>query len=121
MDAFRKVYLDGYSLIGFTVNYFRALSYLVEQFGIESDVVGFICLYNIGKIPLKSKSINRKFGKLYYPEKQLEDTKHLLVTPIKIKFFNNPDSIAKSFLEKIWNAYGFEEVPHFEGDKYNPE
>lgn len=119
-DEARGVYLEGESLICYTVNYFRALSYLVEQFGIESNAVGFICLYNVGHTPLKSKLIDPKTGHPYYPEKKLEKTTHLLIPPMQIISFDNPDAVAKSFLEKIWNAYGFEEVPYFKNEKYTP-
>ena len=108
-------------MIEFTVNYFRALSYLVEQFGIESNVVGFICLYNVGHTPLKSKSIHPKTGTSYYPKKSLKKTTNLLPPPIQIISLANPDAVAKSFLEKVWNAFGFEEVPYFKDDKYSPD
>jgi len=119
-DQFQGVCVNGPGLIEFSVNYFRALSYLVEQFGIESNVVGFICLYNVGDTPLKSKLIDPKTGHSYYPKKKLEKTTHLLIPPIQIISFENPDAVAKSFLEKIWNAFGFEEVPYFKNDKYSP-
>jgi len=120
-NQFQGVCVNEQALIEFTVNYFRALSCLVEQFGIESNVVGFICLYNVGDTPLKSKLIDPKTGHSYYPEKKLEKTTHLLIPSRQITSFDNPDAIAKSFLEKIWNAYGFEEVPDFKNDVYDPD
>jgi len=119
-DKARGVYLNSDGLIGYTVNYFRALSYLVKQFGIESNLVGFICLYNIGRTTLKSKLVDQKTGNSHYPEKKLEKVYHLLIQPMQILSFDNPDAVAKLFLERIWNAFGFEEVPFFKDEKYMP-
>ena len=119
-DKARGVYLNSDGLIGYTVNYFRALSYLVEQFGIESNLVGFISLYNIGRIILRSKFVNQRTGLPWYPEKKLEKVDHLLIPAKQIVSFDNPDAVAKLFLERIWNAFGFEEVPFFKDEKYMP-
>ena len=116
----KGVFIDTPSLIGHTVNYFRALGYLVEQFGIESNIVAFVNLYNIENIKLEANVVDPINGFEHVVKKKLEKTQHLLIPAKQIVSFDNPDSIAKSFLEKIWNAYGFEEVPYFEGDKYYP-
>jgi len=113
------IYIRG--LVEYTVNYFRALSYLVEKYGIETNLVAFLNLYNVSNIKLKSKLVHPERNIAYYPEKRLEKTDHLLIPPKQIISFDNPDSIAKSFLEKIWNAFGFEEVPYFKNDKYSPD
>jgi len=107
-------------VIEFTVNYFRALGYLVEQYGIETSLVAFVNLYNTQNLKLKYKAILPEIGAMDTLGKKLE-TPDLLIPPKQIISFDNPDSIAKSFLEKIWNAFGFEEVPSFKDDKYNPD
>ena len=115
------VFLHARGVIEFTVNYFRALNYLIEKCGIETNLVAFLNLYNVNRIKLKSKFIHPGSNAGYFPEKRIEKTDHLLIPPKQIISFDNPDSIAKSFLEKIWNAFGFEEVPYFRDDKYSPD
>ena len=120
-DEFEGVFIHILGLIEFTVNYFRALSFLVEKYGIETNLVAFLNLYNISNIKLKSKLVHPGRNIAYYPEKRLEKTDYLPIPPKQIISFDNPDGIAKSFLEKIWNAFGFEEVPYFKDDKYSPD
>lgn len=119
-DDHKDVIINTQSLIGITVNYFRALGYLIEQFGIESNVVAYVNLYNIGNIKLEANVVDPKLGFERVVKKKLKNTKHLLISAKQIVSFDNPDAEAKSFLEKIWNAYGLEEVPFFKGDKYYP-
>ena len=43
-DEALGVHLDTDNLIVYIVNYFRELSFLIESFGIENNMVSFICL-----------------------------------------------------------------------------
>lgn len=116
----KEVFINTQSLVGHTVNYFRALNYLVEQFGFESNIVAFVNLYNIENIILEAKVVDPDTESEQAGKKRLEGIQHLLIPPRQIISFDNPDAIAKSFLEKIWNAFGVEDVPFFRGDEYNP-
>jgi len=119
-DGDKGVFINTQSLVGHTVNYFRALSYLVEQFGVESNVVVFVNLYNVENAKLEAKVVDPYTRVEHTVEKRLEGMQHLLTPAKQILSFDKPDAVAKSFLEKIWNAFGFEEVPFFKGEEYNP-
>ena len=84
-------------------------------------MVAFLNLYDIGNAKLKSKLIHPRSKNSYYPENKLDNVDQLLIPPRQIISLSKPDAVAKSFLERIWNAYGFEEVPDFKNDGYYPE
>ncbi len=106
-------------IITFTVNYFRALAHLMELFGIEQTVVAFMSFFNVGGITLEHAKIipGTKYAKQVDSKWALRDLK---LPPKQIFSLSNPDKEAKYFLDRLWNAFGFEEVPQFKDEKYSP-
>ncbi len=114
------VYINTKSLVEHTVNFFRAMCFLVEQLGFESNVVAFVNLYNVENAKLEAKVVDPKTGFEHVVKKRIEGMQHLAVPAKQILSFDNADAEAKLFLEKIWNAFGIEDVPFFKDDEYSP-
>jgi len=106
------------NVVSFAVNYFRALTYLNEYMGIDKDVVSFLSFFHIKNITMKFGRRNEMTG---MPEQiqQIWNKQDLEIHATSIYPFTMYDSKAKYFVERIWNAFGFETIPYFEGDKYN--
>ncbi|NQT79982.1 MAG: ATP-binding protein [Candidatus Aminicenantes bacterium] len=107
-----------YTIIRFSVNYFRALSYLVEYLGIEQTYLGYMSFFNIKGKKFKYGWINPE-TKASEQKAALWDKQELKIPAKQIVSFDTPDGIAKFYLDKVWNSFGFEEVPHFEDNKYS--
>ena len=105
------------ALISTVVNYFRALFYLNEYYGVEESVFSFMNLINIENYILE-------FGRIVpetrarEPMRRTWEKNNMKIPTIQTNIFNDSDRCAKHFLDIIWNAFGFEEAPYFDNDVY---
>ena len=113
-----KKYINYEQITSFVVNYFRALAYLTELLGIEETIVAYVSLLNIKGIILEYAKKPRGEDSSPRNVAFAWDRKDLKIPPIQISSFSNYDKIAKLFLDKLWNAFGFEKAPYFKDDKY---
>lgn len=122
VDSNDNHYVEYYSLpiVEYCVSYFRALKKAKHYIGIEENFISYLVVYNIKKYSFaklrQHRSLSISGGPNYY-EKQ-----HLEIEPMEIYDFRNPDKIAKEFLGRIWNTFGFEseDVPYFKNGKFEP-
>lgn len=112
-----KTYIHYRKIIEFTVNYFRALASLMELLGIEQTIVTFMSLFNVKELTLKFGRKSPRLASAILEDSQWPD-ENLKIPPKQIFNLSNPDKEAKYFLDRLWNAFGFTEVPHFKEDKY---
>lgn len=102
-------------LVGFIINYFKVMMDLMKLLGIEQTIISYLDIYNISE----SKMLNRT-NLPPVDEKKTCPKEHLEFGPKPILSLENPDKIAKYFVERIWNAYELhlEEGKYFRDGKY---
>lgn len=107
-------------IVEYTVSFFRAIKNLKQLLGIEETLISFLSIINISKYGfvkyLREMSLPLEAEVKHYRKSHLE------IEPMEVYDFRNPDKIAKEFLGRIWNTFGFEseDVPYFENDKFKP-
>ncbi|HEX3036671.1 MAG TPA: ATP-binding protein [Thermodesulfobacteriota bacterium] len=106
--------LKGSYLIEYIVSFYRLLKKLVEHYGLYETFVGFLSLYNVHGVSL----IRDEARHIANPSRDLRTwyKTHLEIPPMQILSFENPDKVAKDFLDRIWNALGYEMAPLFTHD-----
>lgn len=110
------IYIHHKKLIETVVNYFRAAKYLFSDILYEQNVVAYINFFNIKDYCLE---YGRKIPHLVPMTKRWK--KNNLLLPLKqLVSLENSDTIAESFLLRFWNAFGYDDVPHFENHIYKP-
>lgn len=107
-------------IVEYIISYFRALKMLRQLLGIEETMISYLYIFNIQKYGFVECLRNLSLPELH--EVKIYDEPHFEIEPIEIYDFQNPDKIAKEFLDRIWNAFGFEskDVPYFKDNKFEP-
>lgn len=115
-----KYFFTHLPIIELTVSYFRALKVLRQLIGVEESIIGCVTIFNVSKIGFVCH-IN-EIGDIFPDEVEYYSKPHLEVKPVAIYDQHNPDKVAKEFLGRIWNAFGFEseDVPFFRNDEFHP-
>lgn len=113
-----------YSLpfIEYCVSFFRALRTLKDLLGLEESFISYLHIFNIQKHGfVQCLADNNRAGSEHH-EPRYYDKPHLEIDPMEIPDLQNPDKTAKAFLDRIWNAYGFEsdDVPYFKNGEFEP-
>jgi len=94
-------------VIDYAVNFYRLLKGLVEYLGLNETLVGFLSLYNISGFSLKIPSNVGKDYELSSPWNK----PHLEIPPKQINSLDEPNKIAKDFVDRVWNAFGYDDAP----------
>lgn len=113
--------IDDAGIISYVVNYFRALSYLVDHFGVDMEMAIFAGLFQVSSHQMQQKEIVPETNKLGVPIKEYKgEGENIFYKSRHVINTGSADRVAKHLLEKLWNAFGFEIVPYFDGNKYDP-
>lgn len=122
----RKVFKTGkyifehLPLVELTVSYFRALNALTQLIGVEEPIISCVNIFNVSEIGFVYHI--DEIGNISPDEVEYYNKPHLEVEPVAIYDQQNPDKVAKEFLGRIWNAFGFEseDIPYFQGGQFIP-
>ncbi len=96
-------------LIEYVVSFYRLLKKLIEYYGLYETFIGFLSLYNVNGVSLMREGIRL----ITNPLRDLSTwhKAYLDIPPMQILSFEDPDRVAKDFLDRVWNAFGYEKAP----------
>ncbi|MDI6716862.1 MAG: ATP-binding protein [Actinomycetota bacterium] len=108
--------INAYALIEFTVIFFIELKSLYSYLGVEGPYATYLSLYNINGYGIKENPEQRPrpFSVQKWEDDDLE------IAPLQINSVQDPDANAKYFMDRVWQAFGFEEAPLFENGEFTP-
>lgn len=107
--------LEAWVVVEGAVSFYRLLKGLADYLGLSGPYVGFLGLYNIKGFGLTKYADGRTSINDYYGPRFWEKP-HLEVPPIQIPSLESPDKNAKDFVDRIWQAFGYETAPLFRRD-----
>lgn len=94
-------------VIDYAVNFYRLFKGLVEYLGLNEPFIGCLSLYNIRGFHLKIPRSTGENGELSSPWSK----PHLEIPSMQILSLHDPDKTAKDFVDRVWNAFGYDEAP----------
>ena len=105
-------YLAQRSIIEYTVSMLRLAKNIYEHLYLSEPLVLSLILRNVGNAILKPRpdSDPRFERTVAWPDVDLE------IEPITADSLEHPDRIAKNLLDRVWQAFGFDEAPLFDAD-----
>ncbi len=106
-----------YPLVEYPVSFFRLLKSLREHLGLEGPFVAFVSLLNIQGFGLRRW---RPQAISYSHDLEIWGKQHLEIPPSQIATLSDPDKTAKSFIDRVWQAFGYEKAPLFKEGKFDP-
>ena len=113
--------INPWALVGYTVNYYRALRFLGNYLGFEGSYISFLSLYNIQKFGLREHAINDlAYVSVRSHTPSFYEKPHLKVSAKQIFSLDDPDKIAKELVDRIWQGFHYEKAPLFKDGKYCP-
>lgn len=124
LDGNRYPILNSYALVEYVVSFIRFYKKVFEYLNLMEPVIISVNLFNINQFGLyerpeqhyQSKAIDIYRGAKIWREEDLE------IPPQEVLYFDLPDKIARLFTDRIWNAFGYERSPHFDGkDNFDPK
>jgi hypothetical protein len=106
-------------LVEYTVSMLRFYHAFAELIGINTPVVLTWNLFNAYRWGLCRIPEPRTPGSYYGP--RLSPESNLCVPEMQVSSLSDPDRIARSILDRVWQAYGYEHSPYFDvGGLFTP-
>lgn len=107
-----------YPLVEYPVSFFRLLKSLREYLGLEGPFITFVSLLNIPGFGLRRW---RPGAITYSRDLEIWGKQHLEIPSSQIMTLSDPDNTAKFFVDRIWQAFGYEKAPLFKEGKFDPK
>jgi len=103
-------YLGQRAIIEYTVSMFRLAREIYKHIQLSEPVILSLTLLNIKDANLKRRpDTDPRFDRiLAWPHPDLE------LDPITVDSLEHPDNAAKRLLDRVWQAFGFEQAPLFD-------
>jgi hypothetical protein len=103
-------YLAQRVIIEYTVSMFRLAREIYKHIRLSEPVVLSLTLLNIKDANLKSRpDSDPRFDRIFaWPDPDLE------LDPMTVDSLDHPDRAAKRLLDRVWQAFGFEQTPLFD-------
>jgi len=100
------------TLVEYTVNFFRLSKGFIEYLGLTEQFFVYLNLKNINSFGLHRDM--RNLGGVHPSTgPKIYSKKHIEIAPFQIETLDNPDYIAKILLDRVWNAFGYDNAPLF--------
>lgn len=118
----RRVF-NAWAIIEFPVSLIRLAKAIYNHIGLADPVVLFISLHNIAGCALvpHAQENMRVYLATWSRLAALWKSDHLEIPPKQVPSLDHPDRVAKEFVDRIWQAFGFEQAPLFDGeDNFTP-
>lgn len=120
-DQSKQLLLSVRAIVAYPVNFLNLYYSLLSEIGIEEPFLFQISLLNIGSCFLSEQPLDTTFDDAFSPaldNLKPWNQKHLELPPIQVNYAENPHAIAKTLLDKLWQAFGFEWAPLYKVDKF---
>jgi hypothetical protein len=105
-------YLGQRAIIEYTVSMFRLAREIYKHIQLSEPVILSLTLLNIKDANLKRRpDTNPRFDRILawsHPDLELD--------PITVDSLEHRDNAAKRLLDRVWQAFGFEQAPLFDGE-----
>ena len=103
-------YLGDRAIIEYTVSMFRLAREIYKHIQLSEPVILSLTLHNIKNANLKRRpDTNPRFDRIFaWPDLDLA------LDPITVDSLEHPDNAAKRLLDRVWQAFGFEQAPLFD-------
>lgn len=112
--------LDPYALVEYPVSLLRLGKAIYACLGLTDPTVVSLALYNINEFALYRYATNDPVQG--YSGPKLWRKQHLEIPPKQVSSLDEPDKVAKGFVDRIWQAFGYEQAPLFDGQgNFQPE
>jgi len=122
-DERERQVFNAYAIVEYPVSLIRLAKAIYNHIGLTDLVVVSISLYNIAGfalMPEAPKNIQRYLG-LWDRLAAVWESNHLEILPRQAPSLDYPDRIAKESVDRIWQAFGFEQAPLFDAeDNFTP-
>jgi hypothetical protein len=99
-------------LVEYTVSMLRFYRSFAELIGIINPIILTWNLFNAHRWGLCRIPELRTLGNYYGP--RISPDNNLFVPEIQVSSLSDPDRIARSILDRVWHAYGYEQSPYFD-------
>lgn len=107
---FRVLY--PYALVEYPVSLLRLGKAIYAHLGLADLAVVSLSLYNIHEVALYKYATRNLVADVFGP--RLWDQPHLEVPARQVPSLDEPDRVAKEFVDRIWQAFGYEQAPLFD-------
>lgn len=104
--------LHPYALVEYPVVLLRLSKAIYAHLGLADLAVVSLSLYNIHEVALYKYATRDLVSDYYGP--RLRDKPHLEVPARQVPSLNEPDRVAKEFVDRVWQAFGYEQAPLFD-------
>jgi len=117
IEGHRLSVMHAHAVVEFAVSLLRLGKTIYAYLGITDPVAFSVGMLNVKGFALaryaadeKRERANVSYGPRPWNEKDLE------VEPRQVLFLEEPDKVAKDFVDRIWQAFGFEQAPLFDAE-----
>lgn len=101
-----------YALVEYPVSLLRLSKAMYAHLSLTDLAVVSLSLYNINEFALYRYATRDPGGDYYGP--RFWDKPHLEIPARQVPSLNEPDRVAKEFVDRIWQAFGYEQAPLFD-------
>ena len=112
-----------YPLVEYPVSLLRLSKAIYAHLGLTDPLVVSVSLYNINGFALERLATQgpRMMPVQYYGPRPSRK-EHLEIAPRQTIALEEPDRVAKRFVDRIWQAFGYEHAPLFDNEgNFRPE
>ncbi len=101
-----------YALVEYPISLLRLSKAIYACLGLTDLKVICLSLYNINEFTLSRYATNDLVESYYGP--RLWHKQHLEIPAKQVPSLDEPDKVAKEFVDRIWQAFGYEQAPLFD-------
>lgn len=108
--------LHPHALVEYPISLLRLSKAIYARLGLTDPVVVSLCLYNVIGFALYRYATNDPVASYYGPRPWHKQ--HLEIPAKQVPSWDEPDKVAKGFVDRIWQAFRYEQAPLFDDQGY---